>query len=660
MGNKSSNNKKQNQIDIGLKIHIFGDNPRKKDMIEQIFYIKKISNKQYINRASRELKTDQFYWIAKLYENFTDNTINEIMQDIMEDDRNIPSIKQQVILYFTSENNKDLLLSSFNKIQNNIFTPFIIIVSKNRIESSWNIDKRRITNIIYERVENETLKNRIISSLWDYDCYYNEKGNEICRYIPENIFKSLDESLSYKSVNILLTGMPGSGKSTFINFLSNKLVALETGEREPVTKAITEYYIYPNQNYNKFEHAAIKLIDTPGILRNTIGKSKELLENLINNKDNNIKKQIHFILFFFMEGDSIEGIDDIFNLLNNCHIPVLFIINKALDDSDDGKTKDIAAIMSYLRHKNFFNFNNLKNFIGINIVKSKRIPCFGVEDIFKRLYNIYRENNKFNVEIENNIKECINIYVREVLNKVENISDELIKKIDELKKYLNNEIDMFKYLNLNNIIKNGVNHTNKWKNIINYLINILGENNIIKYDNINTTAISIFQAFMVIEIGEMFGYNINAPNFNLKSFIMEIKKQFDKDDFSLPDKNKIIINNIHLRRSIIENFIKNELEVLNIEIVMILCKIFTEIKEKYKIKNNNKINEDTLNIIITDEIYYFCINYMEDKLKKTNGLLFLRYYYDICHKILNILEEYSKMDFNSNSWDKKENKVIEE
>ena len=53
-----------------------------------------------------------------------------------------------------------------------------------------------------------------------------KKGNQICRYTPEKIFNGLDKDNSMFSINILLTGLSRSGKSTFIN--KNNLIRLNT------------------------------------------------------------------------------------------------------------------------------------------------------------------------------------------------------------------------------------------------------------------------------------------------------------------------------------------------------------------------------------------------------------------------------------------------
>jgi GTP-binding protein EngB required for normal cell division len=647
--------KEEKNEKLGLKIHVCGNNIKKKDVIENLFTGKKITDKTYINRAKREFMTDQFYWIAKLYEKFNNNTINDIMKDIKADrDINKPFIKQQIILCFISEENKNIL-SSFNSIINDVYVPLIIIVSEDRIEPFGNIDQRRITNIAYRNIGAESLNSRIISALWNCDCYYNEKGNKICRYTPDNIFKSLEINLSFHSVNILLTGKSRAGKSTFINFLSNKLVALESDERVSVTQNLTEYYIYLS-NDNNSEKIAIKLIDTPGVIPNNTEKTKEDLEKLIKNEDRNMENQIHFILFFFMEGDSLEGINDIFNLLDKCGIPVLFIINKAFDDTDNGKTKDINSTISHLRKNNWNNLINKDNYIGINLVGNRRIPCFGVDEIFKRLYDIYQEKNKFSEVLIKNIKECERKYHIGVIKNQENISEDLSKNIEIIQTELKEKIHMFKYLNINSIINSGKKPAIRCKNVINSLRNI--SNEVHKIDNIDIPAISFFQAFMVKEIGEIFGYDTKEMNYGLKLYLNQIKKDFDKGNMSLQkQEQENIIKTIDLNSKIIEGQIQKELDKPNKDFIINLSKLFMTIKDDSKKNNTNNLSDDEINRKITNEICLCCMTYLEEQLTKTNGLIFWSHYYEICSQILKGFEKYSRMD--PNKWVKKEMIIID-
>jgi len=230
----------------------------------------------------------------------------------------------------------------------------------------------------------------------------------------------------------------------------------------------------------------------------------------------------------------------IFDLLNNCNIPVLFIINKAFNDEDDGKTKDINASISFFKRNNYNNLTKKQNYIGVNIVKSGRIECFGVNEVFERINQIYKENNKFNKETKNKIKQFVKNYHSEILKENDEINNKLAKDINILKEELDKTINMFKYLNIDSIIESGKKPAIRCKNVINSLNNISEIMNIFENDKEkNFSAISFFQAFMVKEIGEIFGYNTSEMTYGIRLYLTQINRQFDKENYSRQAKSII-------------------------------------------------------------------------------------------------------------------------
>ena len=163
---------------------------------------------------------------------------------------------------------------------------------------------------------------------------------------------------------------------------------------------------------------------------------------------------------------------------------------------------------------------------------------------------------------------------------------------------------------------------------------------------------------MVIEIGKSFGFISNEINFEMKSYLTRIQEEFSQENFSLPkSEEEGKIKDIDLNLNIIKEQIENNLIGSNnnlLDVIKTLSKLFSTVKEKY---GKNKISEDIVNRRITDKICLFCVSYIEEQLKKTNGLIIWEQYYDICHQILNIFEKYSKME--PNKWGKKEMKIIE-
>lgn len=653
--------KQEKNEELGLKIYICGNLPQKDKIMKDLFK-KNISDKRYSSRATHEFKTDQFYWIAKEYSNLSTNIFKSICEEIQNDtdskEENKKSIEQNIIMYFGNENINKL----FEEIMNigSVYYPFVIIISNNiiNIEDIEFSEKRKIINIVLNEKVEERLNSIIISQLWECDCYYNEKGNVICRYTPDNIFKTFYSNLSFYSINILLTGNSRAGKSTFINFLSNKLCALESCKKTSTSQKITQYCLYLNND--GLDHSFIKLFDTPGILSesNKLNECKTFLNNILENKENNIENIIHFILFFFKEGDSLEGIDEIFDLLDKCNKPVLFIINKAMDESDNGKTKDIASTISFLKRKNFNNLIDKKNYFGINIVKTSKINVFGVENIFKRMNKIFKEKNQFNEDINQIIEKLIKNYKNMYEKPLEkqNREEELKKleiEINELKNKLDQNSEMFKNIDISSIINTGT------KSVIrcNNLINSLGDMSKV-FESINKIipAISFFQAFMIKEIGEIYGFNLNEMNKEVSNYFTNIEANIKNLDLMKYSHMKHLKGKkIKINNEIIEKQLKSELENPNKKFIIKLAEIFFDLRET-EIKNN-QFSTNIIDRILTNGICIECQDYLVNELKNSFGLIFWKNYLIVCSKLEKGLENFSKLN-SEKDWGKKEMKII--
>ena len=101
-----------------------------------------------------------------------------------------------------------------------------IVTNENFDENHQGLNDNRYLSII-----KNVSKKKIYEYLWEKECYYNERGT-----ILLNIFNDKIETNNY--VNIMLTGLSRSGKSTLINVLSEKLVTLESPFLESVTNTV--------------------------------------------------------------------------------------------------------------------------------------------------------------------------------------------------------------------------------------------------------------------------------------------------------------------------------------------------------------------------------------------------------------------------------------
>ena len=174
--------------------------------------------------------------------------------------------------------------------------------------------------------------------------------------------------------------MSRSGKSTFINVLSKKLIALETPEFISVTREINEFVIYREVKGQGI--IKLKLIDTPG-LTFIKEENKDTTDDVIKSIDEKLKEfddsneSIH-IIYFFMSGiPNLEQSKKFFKYLSNLQeervkknfpkLPILFIFNRNSDENN------YDALKKFLLEN---KFNNLyeegeKNEIKGNLSKNK-------------------------------------------------------------------------------------------------------------------------------------------------------------------------------------------------------------------------------------------------------------------------------------------------
>jgi len=158
------------------------------------------------------------------------------------------------------------------------------------------IDFYSITVLKYE---DNNFKEKIFNEIWDAVSYYNQ--------IPYLTFPSMDSNdISYSkpinlyTLNLLLVGDSGAGKSTFVNILKGKKIAYESNFGFTKTVQINEYLIeHLFNNDNREFKIGMKLVDTLGFSTENIEKGK-LLEYTkqvyyegVKNKD-----KIHLLLYF--------------------------------------------------------------------------------------------------------------------------------------------------------------------------------------------------------------------------------------------------------------------------------------------------------------------------------------------------------------------------
>ena len=638
-----------------IKIHICGNGERKKKVIDLLFK-SKITRPDLKGKGDTEYKSSDFYWITKIYKDeiLTTEKCKEI-DDIIEKDKTDEDnpLNFHIMLLFGDDNDITDILEEFSLINR----PRIVFVTNKikKIEESNN--KKYVTNIICEGMNDRELNSYIVSTLWELDCYYNEKGNEIFRHTPVNIAKGLKSDMSFFSINILLTGMCRAGKSSFINLISGKLMALESNDTESVTLKVSEYYVYKDDD-NK-ENGGIKLIDTPGICDKDEVNSKtlEAINNFITNKNKNIEKQIHLILFFFLEQSTLGHSENLLKILNDSIYPVFFIINKSQDKTWKGKSQDIKSKINFLKKRGCERLAKEDNFIQVNI-KSNSGLIYGVDEIFKKFEKYIYDNNLLNKDLFNEIidiqKNFRHTQYNNIFSKDYNKDTGVKKTINELYEKLKNNL-LFKNINIENIKAHGRKIAKKYEKNIILLSNL---KNVFPETLNNIPIISFLQAFMIKEIGAGYGFDFNSVNYCFKKFDKDINN-LKLDDIKEEKSSKKELMNIYKNEDI-ENQ-KDELnstinEIWNNSNQEVIEKLVKRIHELTLLKGKNKISdENAFNIENTKAISKICQIYFEKELDSSYGLPFLDYNFKKNESLMKDIKYYTE----KKDWEKDEMEIKE-
>ena len=676
--------KKPNSIEekpLIMKIYLIGDGRGKMPLINDAFK-DSIKDSFLQKKGDREFKTDQFHWILSVYaSNFLTKEICEKVAENIKKDRNEKK----------EENNKNLLnqpiIICFGECKvladyfDDMRKPKIILVTERKYELK--IDKRFIINIITKDMKDNQICSQIISSLWEIDCYFNERDNRICRYSPENIFKDFEKDNSLFSINILLTGFSRVGKSSFINIFAGKMLALELDEMDSVTRKITEYYIYKNDE--KDEHGAIKLIDTPGIIphdKDSADMSREYLNeeqkifNMIKNNENetNLSKKIHFIFVIMRNGDGLniegENVEEFFKILNDCKCPVFFIINNAGEDFD--KEYYMDSIKEGL-NADCDNIFKEENYINANFKIRDVEEIHGINKIFEKIYNYITDKNILNEEIKEKMDKLMKdfrkiekseVFFDELNEEEENkiILEEKNKlnykeKIEELNKLWESN-EFFSKISTESILENGRLFAKSCKDVIITLSNLKG---ILPSISRDIPLISILQAFMVKEIEMGYGLNINSLNYGLKILknnfeaILLNNKNNELENNNINDDNnkKEVLNESKLSENIdsIAKKVYDLLDKSNKKLLFQLARLLMKLTEvaKYNQLEDSKI----FNVEFTNVIEKFCSNFFEKEIIFSERLTFMYNYYQKLSLLVKDLQYYASKE----EWDSYEMEI---
>ena len=326
---------------------------------------------------------------------------------------------RNVLVFFDEPNLEDIIIETSKKFyKEQIF--IIIIYSKivNELKSEL---EYRINKFTETRKTFFDMNNIFILSIEDYEKiyipllkvynYFNQLGDGFYLEIQnsELQIKGFEEEFHYLDnthyFNILLCGLTGSGKSTFINTLM--------GEKKAFTLNGQSAGTYRN-NFYIHKKYPIKIIDVCGFADGTEGKSNsEKLSSIYEKNNKNIiideyindiftfygdkRNNIHLLLYFNIYNnkyDVLPGELPFIELANNFKIPIIFVVNKCEDKifNDEMEMEELMDAIAESRKGKFYEKFQT---VCLNCIKKN-----GFDQLLSTIYDNYKKYIVSNSELD--------------------------------------------------------------------------------------------------------------------------------------------------------------------------------------------------------------------------------------------------------------------
>ena len=242
--------------------------------------------------------------------------------------------------------------------------------------------------MLSEEAENKMEK--IVNILSRFCSYHNDLGD---RFSIGEGDKQINFDLTKKyfpfTINICCVGRFGKGKSACVNCILGETKSKESSSGTSTTKKIKYYQI---------SDEPIKIYDIPGFENkettlNAVEKLKEL-----NDEINELKEQIHVILYIIKSSDERMFADLEYDMLNEVSkqekSKILYILTHSSSHTDKEEIIDMIniGIKGVLeKHKNENNniFENMKakeeNCVFVNFKEKENLPIYGIGELFLKI-----------------------------------------------------------------------------------------------------------------------------------------------------------------------------------------------------------------------------------------------------------------------------------
>jgi len=368
---------------------------KNKNILKQNIKIKIFENKILYDVK----KSDDINWLFIEFWNNNFNAMIENAFNFISDNFNNSNVdgESAIIVFLKKENNEELDLISYLEKKSNLKRPRLLFISNDKTidfykkfieENELNFDEKDI-----QIIKEEEFENQLMDKLVDcYKYYYQIGDDEII--LPKINNNNIEINLKY-TINLFVTGKPGSGKSALINLLLNEKKAKESAGKNTTNKIIK--FIKKN--------SSLAFFDTPGFVSgkdvdNTIKLLKEKVKemNLYKEKIHGILYLLNSILVRTMDDNEIDFI----KFLLGYNIPIFFILNF----SNPSKKKSQLFLKRFLEEINnsLTNFQFSNNIYQVNLKNDyEGNEVYGINTLMKGLYDFY-SRHKINVDLLNDIQ----------------------------------------------------------------------------------------------------------------------------------------------------------------------------------------------------------------------------------------------------------------
>ena len=469
-------------------------------------------------------------------------------------------VNRILLIFFDSEKLVDIL---FENIDTFLMDQIFILILSNNISNLKSKLREKfeefseddlayfdMDNIFILNNSNEGYK-KILIPLLKVFRYFNQLGDSFFKQLPElvnieNYQGEIEHLFHTHYFNILLSGMTGTGKSTFINRIM--------GEKKAFTLKTKSAGTYRN-NYYIHKKYPIKIIDVCGFAQGSEGdENKKKLQAVYKKNTNEIiidepmndiftfygdkRNYIHLLLYFTSfrgKYDVIPGELPIILEAMSHNIPIIFVVNKCPDTLFKENSRALKTFEKEIREvrkdpDQIVDFSECKTF-PINCITKK-----GFDKFLEGIYDQFKQNI-----IEDNVMEGIKngiVPQKELFSLFKNLFGVIKPEDVLLNESLLNSVKDIKLL----VVKIAAYYSNElgfWKSLGFYLFNKIYNN----YKRDSETNFFPLLTDLIQKIYSNFGFDVSSQKCNdfIKTKLsqyFEIDVEFEKERKRLNEKQQ--------------------------------------------------------------------------------------------------------------------------